>query len=48
MSKRNSENWLFARLPTDTNQNVAELTPAADAKLQAGATDTPRLAPSAA
>jgi hypothetical protein len=29
--------WLFARLPTATNQNVADLTPAAFAKLKAGA-----------
>lgn len=40
--------WLFARLPTATNQNVADLTPAAFAKIQAGATDAPRIAQSAA
>jgi len=36
--------WLFARLPTATNQNVAEFTPAAFAKLQAGTAASPRLA----
>ena len=36
--------WLFVRLPTATNQNVAELTPAAFAKLQAGTAASPRLA----
>jgi transposase len=40
--------WLFARLPTATNQNVADLTPGAYAKIQSGATDAPRIAQSAA
>ena len=40
--------WLFHRLPTATNQTVADLTPAAFAKLQAGAGAAPQPAPSAA
>ena len=40
--------WLFARLPTATNQTVADLTPAAFAKLQAGAGALPQLAQPAA
>gem|GEM_PF-5036136 len=35
--------WLFARLPAATNKNVTDLTPAAFAKLKAGATSTPRI-----
>jgi hypothetical protein len=40
--------WLFARLPTATNQSVADLTPAAFAKLQVGAGALPQLAQPAA
>ena len=40
--------WLFARLPTATNQTVADLTPADFAKLQAGPGAAPQLAQAAA
>jgi hypothetical protein len=48
LNPRNYLIWLFARLPTATTQTVADLTPAAFAKLQAGAGAAPQLAQPAA
>lgn len=48
LNPRDYLNWLFGRLPTATNQNVADLTPKAFAKFQAGAADAPRPARAAA
>jgi len=48
LNPRDSLVWRSARLPTATNQTVADLTPAAFAKLQAGADAAPQLAQVAA
>jgi hypothetical protein len=48
LNPRDYLNLLFGGLPTATNQNVANLTPKAFAKFQAGAADAPRPARAAA